>query len=25
MSEDSYKAVYGGPFAQDPYEDYKNL
>ncbi|GMN29639.1 hypothetical protein TIFTF001_051730 [Ficus carica] len=25
MSEDSYKAVYGENFAQDPYEDYKNL
>ena len=25
MSEDSYQAVYGGQFAQDPYEDYKNL
>ncbi|GMN75768.1 hypothetical protein TIFTF001_056275 [Ficus carica] len=25
MSEDSYKVVYGGPFAQDPYKDYKDL
>ncbi|GMN49164.1 hypothetical protein TIFTF001_018340 [Ficus carica] len=25
MSEDSYKAVYGGLFVHDPYKDYKDL